>query len=237
MPPRVRLSPRAGCGSPPLCCYARLTQSGRSAAGRSHGRRWCALTHRRGHPDGAKGMLEAGYGPRNALSFKRALDQTATRPCTPALRREQIKLQVGLANALMHVKGYAAPEPKAAFERARLFIERAEALGEPPDDPFLLLSILWGFWSASFVAFNGVAIRELAAQVLALAEKQGLTISLMIAHRLMGMSALHTGDIAEGGCRRETRCDARAEARRCARPCRSGPRWRSAPRQPRYEIR
>jgi predicted ATPase len=128
----------------------------------------------------------------------RALDQIATLPSTPAMRRTQIKLQVGLANALMHLKGYAAPEPKAAFEQARLFIERAEALGEPPDDPFLLLSVLWGFWSASYVAFDGDTIRELAAQVLALAQKQGLAVSLMIAYRLMGMSELHTGNIVEG---------------------------------------
>ena len=43
----------------------------------------------------------------------RALDQIATLPATPALRREQIKLQVALINALFHVKGYAAPETKA----------------------------------------------------------------------------------------------------------------------------
>ena len=46
----------------------------------------------------------------------------------------QIKFQVALANALMHVKGYAAPETKAAVERARMFIERANALGEPPEE-------------------------------------------------------------------------------------------------------
>ena len=57
----------------------------------------------------------------------RALDQIATLPATPALRREQIKLQVALINPLMHVKGYAAPETKAAAERARLLIEQAEA--------------------------------------------------------------------------------------------------------------
>ena len=39
----------------------------------------------------------------------RALDQIATLPGTPALRREQIKLQVALINPLMHTKGYAAP--------------------------------------------------------------------------------------------------------------------------------
>ena len=85
----------------------------------------------------------------------RALDQIATLPATPALRREQIKLQVALITPLMHVKGYAAPETKAAVERARLLIERAEALGEPPEDPLLLFSVLYGFWVANYVAFNG----------------------------------------------------------------------------------
>jgi hypothetical protein len=51
-----------------------------------------------------------------AEQLKRALDQIATLPATPALRREQIKFQVALATALVHVRGYAAPEPKAAFE-------------------------------------------------------------------------------------------------------------------------
>ena len=64
--------------------------------------------------------------------FTRALDQIATLPETPALRREQIKLQVALIHAVMHVKGYAASETKAAIERARLLIEQAEVLGEPP---------------------------------------------------------------------------------------------------------
>ena len=85
----------------------------------------------------------------------RALDQIATLPATPALRREQIKLQVALVNALMLVKGYAAPEPKAAIEQARSFIERAEVLGEAPEDRLLLFSVLYGFWAASFVMFKG----------------------------------------------------------------------------------
>ena len=128
----------------------------------------------------------------------RALDQIATLPATPALRREQIKLQVALITPLIHVKGYAAPETKAAVERARLLIEQAEALGEPPEDPLLLFSVLYGFWVANYVAFNGDVVRELAAQFLALAEKQGATVPLMIGHRIMGISLLYTGDIAEG---------------------------------------
>jgi predicted ATPase len=97
-----------------------------------------------------------------AEQLTRALDQIATLSGTPVLRGEQIKLQIALVNALMHLKGYAAPEPKAAVEQARHLIERAEALGEPPEDPLLLFSVLYGAWAASYVALRdaraGVAI-------------------------------------------------------------------------------
>jgi hypothetical protein len=73
--------------------------------------------------------------------FKCALDQIAISPSTPALRREQIRLQVALITPLIHVKGYGAPETKTAVEQARLLIEQAEALGEPLDDPVLLFSV------------------------------------------------------------------------------------------------
>jgi predicted ATPase len=133
-----------------------------------------------------------------AEQLTRALDQVATLPSTPVVRGEQIKLQLALVNALMHVKGYAAPEPKAAVEQARQFIERAEALGEPPEDPLLLFSVLYGVWAASYVAFNGDVTRELASQFMALAEKQGQIVPLMIGHRLMGNSLMLTGDILKG---------------------------------------
>jgi class 3 adenylate cyclase/predicted ATPase len=133
-----------------------------------------------------------------AEQLTRALGQIAALPATPALRREQIKLQAALITPLIHVKGYAAPETKSAIEQARLLIEQAEALGEILEDPLLLFSVLYSFWVANLVAFNGHVIRELAVQFLALAEKQRTTVPLMIGHRLMGISLLLTGDIAEG---------------------------------------
>ena len=81
------------------------------------------------------------------------------------------------------------PKPRAV-EQARLLIEQAEALGEPPEDPLLLFAVLAGVWIANFVAFNGDAVRDLAAQFLALAEKQRATVPLMDGHRLVGMSLL-----------------------------------------------
>ena len=119
-------------------------------------------------------------------------------PATPALRAEQIRLQVALITPFFHLKGYIAPETKAAAERARLLIEKAEALGEPPEDPLLLFSVLYGFWNANVLAFNGDAVRELGAQFLALAERRGAPAPRMIGHRLLGSALIFTGDIAEG---------------------------------------
>jgi predicted ATPase len=90
--------------------------------------------------------------------FTRALDQMAALPGAPVLRREQIKLEVALANALMHTKGYSSPEMRASFDQARLYIERVEALGEPPEDTLLLFSILYGF----HVANHGIQWRRYA---------------------------------------------------------------------------
>jgi class 3 adenylate cyclase/predicted ATPase len=127
----------------------------------------------------------------------RALALIATLPANPALRREEIKFQVALITPLMHVKGYAASETKAAVQRARLLIEQTEALGEPAEDPLLLLSVLYGVWIANCLAFNGDVCRDLAAQAQALAEKQKATVFLIVGHRMMATSLLLAGDIAE----------------------------------------
>jgi class 3 adenylate cyclase/predicted ATPase len=132
-----------------------------------------------------------------AEQLSRALAQISTLPSTPPLRREQIKLQVGLANALIHMKGHASPETKAAFEQARSMIERAELLGEQPDDPLVLFSVLYGFWVGSRMAFKGDVSLELATQFQSLAEKQRSTIPLMIGHFLMGVSKALVGRSAE----------------------------------------
>ena len=127
-----------------------------------------------------------------------AIDQIESLPGTPALRREKIRLQVALITPLLHVKGYAAPETKTAAERARLLIEQAEALGEPIEDPLLLFSVLFGLFIANFNAFNGDAMRKLAPEFLALAERQRAKAPLMIGHRMMGISLTSTGEVVDG---------------------------------------
>jgi class 3 adenylate cyclase/predicted ATPase len=142
--------------------------------------------------------LERSAFVESAEQITRALSQIDTLSSTPASRREQIKLQVTLITPLMNVKGPAAPETKAAAERAHLLLAEAEALGEPLEDPELLLSVLAGFAAANFLAFNGDAMRGVAEQFQRLAERQEATVPRMIGHRVMGMTLLHTGDIAQG---------------------------------------
>ena len=133
-----------------------------------------------------------------AEQLTRALDQIATLPATSASRREQIKLQVALINALFHVKGYAAPETKAAVEQGRLLIEQAKAFGEAPEDPLLLFSVLYGLWVANLVSFNSDVCLDLATQFLSLAEKEETTGPLMLGHQMIGISLQTKGDITEG---------------------------------------
>jgi predicted ATPase len=130
--------------------------------------------------------------------FARGVHQIATLPGTSALRSQQIKLQVGLANALYHTKGFSAVETKEAFDYARTMIERAEALGEHVEDPLVLYSILYGFFIAKFIPFDGDAACALATQFLELAAQQKATALIMIGHRLLGTTLLCLGEPAEG---------------------------------------
>lgn len=132
-----------------------------------------------------------------AEQLSHALEQIATLPSTSDLRREQIVLQVALLNTLMHVKGYGAPETKAAVAQVRALIEQAERLGEPPDDPSLILSALFGQWIVNFINFNGDVARELAARFLVLGEKEEAAAPRMIGHRTMASTLALMGDLVE----------------------------------------
>jgi class 3 adenylate cyclase/tetratricopeptide (TPR) repeat protein len=128
--------------------------------------------------------------------LRRALDQIATLPVTPALRREQIKFQIALMDSLFHVKGYGA-EATAAVERANLLVEQAIAFGEPPEDPLALFLVLRRFWMANYFAARCDLCRELAERTLALAEKQKALAPRVIGHRMMANTMSLIGAPAE----------------------------------------
>jgi predicted ATPase len=129
--------------------------------------------------------------------FSFALEQIAKLPTTPALRREEIKLQLALIQPLHHTKGYTAREAIDAVERARILTERSRDLGDSFEDPLQLFSVLYGSFAANFVAFNGDVVLGIAEQFLSLAESQAMTGPIMIGHRLVGTILITLGDFAE----------------------------------------
>jgi predicted ATPase/class 3 adenylate cyclase len=133
-----------------------------------------------------------------AEQLARALSLLDTLPATSERRREQIKLQIELSNALIHTKGHASSETKASFEKARLLIANAEEQGDAPDDPLLLFSVLYGFWVANRMAFKGAVACELAEQFVDLAQKQSAIAPRMIGHMMLGISLVLVGTPSEG---------------------------------------
>jgi predicted ATPase len=61
-----------------------------------------------------------------------------------------------------------------------------------------LLSVVYGFWVAKFVAFNGDIMRDFANYFRGLAKKQETTVPKMIGDRIIGTSLLLTGEIRKG---------------------------------------
>ena len=55
--------------------------------------------------------------------------------------------------------------------------------------------VLFGFWVANYVDFHGGALCEVASQILAIAEKQQTNTSQVLAHRVIGLSLMCTGDM------------------------------------------
>jgi len=128
----------------------------------------------------------------------RALAQITALPGKPALRREEIKLQVAVLYPLQHVKGQGAPALKAAAERAILLVEQAEALGEAPEDPLLLFLALSTLTGTYLTAFDGPRACEGASRLLALAEKQKDMLPVVFARCRLGVALVEMGDFAQG---------------------------------------
>ena len=99
---------------------------------------------------------------------------------------------------LIHVKGYAAPETKAAAERAHRLIEQAEALGRAPKTRCCCFQSSMAFGSRT-TAFQWRRVcASLRAQFLRSPRSKRRRSSAHDWASYMGMSLMLTGDIVEG---------------------------------------
>jgi DNA-binding winged helix-turn-helix (wHTH) protein/tetratricopeptide (TPR) repeat protein len=113
-----------------------------------------------------------------ALATK-GLELLATLPDTPARTQQELDLHMALGPVLMAIKGHAAAEVEQTYTRA---LALCQQLGETPQR-FPALSGLWRFYQDGG---RLATAREVAAQLLSLAQRQHDTTRRMVAHVSLG---------------------------------------------------
>ena len=122
--------------------------------------------------------------------LSKGLDVLATLADTPARTQHELELQTMLGPALLHTKGYAAPEVAAVYTRAR---ELCQQVGETPQ----LFPVLWGLWYFYTIRADFQTARELEAQYLTLARRVHDPALLLQAHFMRATTALHLGELVQ----------------------------------------
>jgi tetratricopeptide (TPR) repeat protein len=148
---------------------------------------YLALAAKRASEQSAWTRAEAQY--LLALNLLKRIPETSHGPKGELLRaRVELSLQSALGEVLVGIKGYSAPEPLAAFARAR---ELSVQLGEPPRPTFVLL----GLWAFALTNADRHAARSLADQILAFAELDGGTSGLTWGYYVQGATRRYCGDL------------------------------------------
>ena len=118
-----------------------------------------------------------------------ALALLQTLPDIPARTQQELRLQIALGVPLMATKGYAASEVGTIYTRAR---ELCQQMGETPQ----LFPVLLGLRTFYHVRGEFLTARELGEQLLTLAQDAQDPGSLLNAHRSLGSSMFHLGELA-----------------------------------------
>jgi predicted ATPase len=121
--------------------------------------------------------------------FTTALQLLGTLPNAPGRAQETLDLQVLLGQALAATKGYGAREVTDAFARAR---ELARQVGGTPQ----LLSVLFGLWTSIAGQGEFRIARDLADELLAVAERARMRAEMVWGHLAHGINHFSLGDAA-----------------------------------------
>jgi predicted ATPase len=116
-----------------------------------------------------------------ALGLLQAFPDTAER------KQLELKNQISLGVALMTTKGYADPEAKQAYDRAR---ELCQQVGQTPQ----LASVLWGLVAFYYVRGELITARELSEQLLQIAQEENDQALLLEAHEELGGTLSSMGE-------------------------------------------
>src|SRR6266853_4701959 len=119
----------------------------------------------------------------------KGLEVLRTLPDSPERLQHELDLQITLGQALTVTKGYAAPEVGHTYARAR---ELCQQVGETPQ----LFPVLRGLWNFYVIRMELRTGRELAEQLLSLAQRAQDPALLQQAHSALAGALVHLGEFA-----------------------------------------
>jgi predicted ATPase len=129
------------------------------------------------------------HGPRDAIAHCTAgLEVLATLPETPERARHELALHATLGPALITARGHAIAEVEQTYVRA---LQLCDALGDPPER----FTVLFGLAAWHFLRGECMAVNELTAQLLQLAQRQNDPALLVEAHAAMGTFLMYRGEL------------------------------------------
>ena len=122
--------------------------------------------------------------------LRQGLELLLTLPDSPERSLQELRLQTGLGLPLRETKGYASPEARQAYARARELCEQLE------DDTPQLFPVLVGLHLMYQVDGEHKTARGVAEQLLRLARRQQSSTVLISAHESFGKSSFCLGELA-----------------------------------------
>ncbi len=121
--------------------------------------------------------------------FNSARELLKTMPETPNRIEQELTLQLSLGVALQCIKGWAAPEVGEVYARAR---ELCSRMGDAPQ----AFATLAGLWVFHLVRAEHDIARELAEQLLSIAERRRDASLFPHSHHAMGATLHYQGELA-----------------------------------------
>jgi class 3 adenylate cyclase/predicted ATPase len=118
-----------------------------------------------------------------------AAELLRAQPSSPEALQQELAIQLARGPALMAIKGYAAPDVRESYTRAR---EICRELGDVPQ----LYPVLWGLWAYYFVGGNLGQAFDLGEQVYRLAKAAEDPSLLTTASHALGYPTLYRADYA-----------------------------------------
>jgi DNA-binding SARP family transcriptional activator/predicted ATPase len=140
--------------------------------------------------EGAGNRAKRLSADEDAIShFKRGIELLQGLPDSAELAQRELRLQISLGAPLIIARGYGAPEVNETFARAR---ELSIMVLDPPQ----LFPLVYGLRSFYLMRADHETAREIAEQLIAIADQEGDLSFYLQAHEALGSTLFYLGELS-----------------------------------------